>query len=146
MQHNNSITQYSNSKYYLAINESKIDDIFESVYTTIVSDKQKYLGKSLGWIIDSVFSHLINISKCNLWLVAVISDYIYAKDYIVQKKTWLIFKISVINNALKCLTNDIKFLVKVRNIQKIGKKKQSALVFLVIKMGKNIQSMCQKTL
>ena len=48
MQHNNSITQYSNSKYYLTINESKIDDIFESVYTTIVSNKQKYLGIGLG--------------------------------------------------------------------------------------------------
>ena len=85
MQHNNSITQYSNSKYYLTINESKIDNIFESIYTTIVSNKQKYLGKSLGWIIDSVFSHLINISKCDPWLVAVISDYSYTKDYIVRK-------------------------------------------------------------
>ena len=87
MQHNNSITQYSNSKYYLTINESKIDDIFESIYTTIVSNKQKYLGKSLGWITDSVFSHFINMSKRNPWLVAVISDDSYAKGYIVQKKT-----------------------------------------------------------
>ena len=61
MQHNNSITQYSNSTYYLTITESKIDDIFESVYTTIVSSKQKYIGKSLGWITDSVFSHFINV-------------------------------------------------------------------------------------
>ena len=146
MQHNNSITQYSNSKYYLTINESKIDDIFESIYTTIVSNKQKYLGKSLGWITDSVFSHFINMWKRNPWLVAVISDDSYAKDYIVRKKTWLIFKISVINNALKCFMNGIKFLVKVRNIQKIEKEKQSALVFLVIKMRKNIQCVCQKTL
>ena len=42
--------------------------------------------------------------------------------------------------------NGIKFLVKVRNIQKIEKEKQSALVFLVIKMRKNIQCVCQKTL
>ena len=63
MPQNSLITQYSNSKDYLTTNENKIDDVFESIYTTIVLNKQKYLGKSLGWIIDSVFSHLTNISK-----------------------------------------------------------------------------------
>ena len=47
------------------INESEIDDLFGSIYTTIISNIQKNLGKSLGWIIDSVVSHTINISKSN---------------------------------------------------------------------------------
>ena len=42
--------------------------------------------------------------------------------------------------------NGIKFPAKVRNIQKIERKKQPTLVFLVIKIRKNTQSMCQKTL
>ena len=50
------------------INESDIDDVFESIYPTIISNIQKYLGKASGWIIDLVVSHIINISK----LVAVI--------------------------------------------------------------------------
>ena len=42
-----------------------INDIFESIYTTIISNIQKYLGKVSGWIIDSVVSHIINISDYN---------------------------------------------------------------------------------
>ena len=65
MQQNNSIKQYYNSKGYTVINESDTNDVFESIYTTIVFNKQKYLGVGLGWIIDSVVSHLINVSKYN---------------------------------------------------------------------------------
>ena len=65
MQQNNSIKQYYNSKGYSIINESDTDDVFESIYTTIVFNKQKYLGVGLGCIIDSVVRHLINISKYN---------------------------------------------------------------------------------
>ena len=64
MQENNS-KQYYNSKGYWIINESDTVDVFESIYTTIVFNKQKYLGVGLGCIIDSVVSHLINISKYN---------------------------------------------------------------------------------
>ena len=39
---------------------------------------------------------------------------------------------------------DIKFIVKIRNIHKIERKIPSALVFLVTKMRKNTQSLCQK--
>ena len=56
-------TFYSNSKAEIIINESDIDDIFESVYTTIISNIQKSLGKGSGWIIDSVIDHNICISK-----------------------------------------------------------------------------------
>ena len=65
MQQNNSIKQYYNSKGYSVINESDTNDVFESIYTTIVFNKQKYLGVGLGWIVDSVVSHLINVSKYN---------------------------------------------------------------------------------
>ena len=41
------------------------DDVIESIYTTIELNKQKYLGENLGWINDSVVSHLINISNYN---------------------------------------------------------------------------------
>ena len=56
---NNSIKQYS------VINESGIDDLFESIYTTIVLNKQKFLGKDSGCINDSAVSQLTNISKYN---------------------------------------------------------------------------------
>ena len=62
---NNSIKQYSSSKDYSVINESGIDDLFESIYTTIVLNKQKYLGKDSGCINDSAVSQLTNISKYN---------------------------------------------------------------------------------
>ena len=42
-----------------------IDGIFESFYTTVISNIQRYLGKSLGWLIDVVIDHSINISKYN---------------------------------------------------------------------------------
>ena len=65
MQQNNSVKQYYNSKGYSVINECNTDDVFESIYTTIVFNKQRYLGVCLGQIIDSVVSHLYNISKYN---------------------------------------------------------------------------------
>ena len=58
-------TFYSNSKAVKIINESDIDDVFESIYTTIKSNMQKSLGKGSGWIIDSVIYHNVNISKYN---------------------------------------------------------------------------------
>ena len=56
---------YSKSKAETIINESDIDDVFESVYTTIILNIQKYIGKGLGLIIDSVVDHTIDISKFN---------------------------------------------------------------------------------
>ena len=58
-------TFYSNSKSETIINDSDIDAVFESIYSTIISNIQKYLGKASGWIIDSVIDHNINISKYN---------------------------------------------------------------------------------
>ena len=56
---------YSSSKAEIIINESYIDDVFESIYTAIISNIQKSLGKCSSWIIDSVIYHTISISKYN---------------------------------------------------------------------------------
>ena len=53
-------------KAEIIFNESDIDDVFQSIHTTIISNIQKYLGKGSGWIIDSVIDRTINISKYNL--------------------------------------------------------------------------------
>ena len=45
---------YSHSKAEIIINESDIDDnLFNSVYTTVISNIKKSLRKGWGWIIDS---------------------------------------------------------------------------------------------
>ena len=59
------MTVYSHSKAETTINQSNIDDVFESIFTTIISHIQKPLGKSSGRITDSVIQHNINISKYN---------------------------------------------------------------------------------
>ena len=56
---------YSSSKAEVIINESDIDDVFQSIYTTIITNIQKSLGKGSGWIIDSFIDHTIRISKYN---------------------------------------------------------------------------------
>ena len=56
---------YSNSKAEMIINENYIDDVFQSIYTSIIWNIQKSLGKSSGWIIDSVIDHNISISTYN---------------------------------------------------------------------------------
>ena len=58
-------TFYSNSKAEIIISECDTDDVFQSIYTTIISNMQKSLGKGLGWIIDSVIDHIISFSKYN---------------------------------------------------------------------------------
>ena len=39
--------------------------MFQSIYTTIITNIQKSLGKCSGWIIDTVIDHTISISKYN---------------------------------------------------------------------------------
>ena len=50
----------------IIIYESDDDDMFESIYTTIISNIQKYLGKGSSWITDSVVDNIITISKYSL--------------------------------------------------------------------------------
>ena len=47
------------------MNESDIDDVPESIYSTIISNMQKSLGKGSGWIIDAVIDHTVSIPKYN---------------------------------------------------------------------------------
>ena len=56
-------TLYLTSKTETIINESDVDDVFKSIYTTIITNIKKSLGKSSSWIIDSVIDHNINVSK-----------------------------------------------------------------------------------
>ena len=56
---------YSSSKAKIIINKSDIDDEFESIYSTTISNIQKSLGKGSRWIIDSVIDHTVSISKYN---------------------------------------------------------------------------------
>ena len=56
---------YSSSKAEKMINESDIDDAFQSIYTTIITNIQKSLGKRSDWITDSVIDHTISVSKYN---------------------------------------------------------------------------------
>ena len=37
--------------------------MFQSIYSKIIKNIQKSLGKDSGWIIDSVIDHTISISK-----------------------------------------------------------------------------------
>ena len=39
--------------------------MFQSIYTAIITNIQKSLGKGSGWIADSVIDHTISISKYN---------------------------------------------------------------------------------
>ena len=56
---------YSDSKAEITNNESDINDVFESVYATTISNTQKPLIKGLICIIHSVIKHDTNISKYN---------------------------------------------------------------------------------
>ena len=39
--------------------------MLQSIYTTVITDIQKYLGKGSRLIIDSVIDHTISISRYN---------------------------------------------------------------------------------
>ena len=54
---------HSSLKAGIIINESDIDDMFQSIYITIIMNIQKYLRKGWGWVIDSFIDHTISISK-----------------------------------------------------------------------------------
>ena len=80
------------------MNESDIGDVFQSIYTAIVSNIPSSLGKGSGWIIDWVVDHTISISKYNLLAESSYIKLPNELDY--KKKDWLIFKILMITNAL----------------------------------------------
>ena len=51
------------SKAEIITNENDIDDVFESIYSTVKSKLDKFPGQGLSWVINSVIEHNINISK-----------------------------------------------------------------------------------
>ena len=57
------MTLFIQTQAEIIINESDIDDVSESINTTIISNIQKSLKKISGWINDSVLDHTISISK-----------------------------------------------------------------------------------
>ena len=57
----NKVYFFSNSKGEAIINESDIDDIFESTYTVNISKIQTFLREGSGWVIHSVIDHIVNI-------------------------------------------------------------------------------------
>ena len=56
-----------NSKAETIINESDINDVFKSIYSTIISNIKKSPENASGWITDSVI----------IIIIIVISDYYF---------------------------------------------------------------------
>ena len=56
---------YSSLKAEIIINESEINNVFQSIYTTVITNMHKFLVRFSSWIIDSVIDHTISISKYN---------------------------------------------------------------------------------
>ena len=54
---------FLSSKAELIINESDIDNVFQSSYTSITTNIKKSSGKGSGCIIDSVIDHTISIQS-----------------------------------------------------------------------------------
>ena len=67
---------YSHSKAETIINKSDTEYVFELIYTTIISDIQKSLGKGSGLINDSVIEYNINISQYNPLVGNQLASYI----------------------------------------------------------------------
>ena len=57
---------YLNSIAKKIINESDINDVFKWIFTTIISNIQKYVVPGSGWIINSFILQSFNNSKYNL--------------------------------------------------------------------------------
>ena len=77
--------------------ESDIDDVFQSVYTAIMSNLQKPLGKDLSWIIVLVKEHNISLIP---QLEAVISN--YQQNQAIQEKGLIDIQDVDDNECFKC--------------------------------------------
>ena len=161
---------YSSSKAEIVINEMNIDDAFESIYTTVITNQQKSLEECSGWIIDSVIDHTISISNNNPLArnncVKLPKELDHPRKALIDIQNiddnkcfkWcLVWYLNPADDNRRSITKadknfakrpdfkDIKFPVKIRDIHKIEKKIPSALAFLIMKIKKNIQSLCIKT-
>ena len=156
-------TKYNNfcssSKAEIIINESDIDDVFQSIYTTIITNIQKSLRKGSGWIINSAIDHTFSIILLVFSLAG--SSYIKlpkeldhpTKGLINTQNTddnecfkWCLVKylnsadhnprrITKVDKdfAKRLYFKDIKFQIKVRDIHKTEKRILLGLAFLVMK-------------
>ena len=77
---------YSRSKAEIIMNRTDIDDAFESIYTTIITNIQKSLSKGSGWIIDSVIDPTTSISKYNPLAGISYIKLLKELDHVVKKK------------------------------------------------------------
>ena len=166
-------TFYLHSKAKTIINDSDIDVVFESIYTTILWNTQKSLGKGSSWITASFIEHNTIISMSSL---LVGSSYIKSPKELDYSRTVLTYIQNIDDNEyfkwslvrylnpldhhparmtkcdkgfgkrLDCKC--IKLPVKIRDIQKIEKKPRIPLILLllVMKIRKNIQFMHTKML
>ena len=133
--------------------------MFQSIYTTVITNIQKSLGKDSGWIIDSVTDHTISISKYNSLAG---SSYIRLPKDLDHPRKGLIkiqdiddnecFKRSIVrclnpadhhparitradkDFAKKLDFNDINFTVRVRDIHRIEKRILWVVVFLTMEI------------
>ena len=67
-------TFYSNSKSEIIINESDTDDVFQSIYTTIISNIQNSVGKGWAGLLIQSLSAVSVLQSIILQLEAVISN------------------------------------------------------------------------
>ena len=98
-------TFYLSSKAEIIIDEIDMDDVFQLIYTTIITNIQKYLGKGSGWIFDSVIDHTINISKYNSLPGSSYIKLFKELDH-PRNRPSSILKILAIMNALNALKSD----------------------------------------
>ena len=83
----------SDSKAEKNINESDIDDLFQSIYITNTSNIQKSLGSS--GIVGSVVDHTVSISKYN---PLAESSYIKTPKELDHPRKWLVNIQNIDNN------------------------------------------------
>ena len=159
---------YSSSKAEIIINKSGIDNVFQSIYTTIITDIQISFRKGSGWIIDSVIDHTMSISKYNPLAGSSYIKLLKELDHLrkglinVQNSDdnecfkWCLARyLNLTDYNPRRITNvdkdfaktidfkDIKFPFKIREIYKIEKQNSISIMFLSMKIKKNIESMYQ---
>ena len=160
---------HSSSKSEIIINESDIDDVFQSICTTIITNIQKFLGKGLDWITDSVIDHSICTSKYGS---LVRRSHIKLPRELDHKRNdlsniqntndnecfkWYLFRyLNPTDHNPRTITKvdkyfakslnfkDIKFIVKFRDIHKIEKLNSIGISVFGYENKRNIQSMYQK--
>ena len=92
---------YSSSEAESIINESDIDNVFHSIYTTTILNIQKPLWKGSGWITDLVIYHTISISKYN---PITVSSYIKLRKELDNPPKRLINIYNIYDNeCFKCI-------------------------------------------